>query len=256
MKDASKVVIVMGPKGSGKTTAAEHIVKEHGFTEFAYADSVKNVLSLIFPSIPIDNFYNQMFKEVPITLTGDEAKKARMIVTVKDWMGQFLEENEDFVRYVNVKSPSDKFIKEEIFDYIFENGDFGEPDEIDVTPRALMQKFGTDLVRALKDDIWIMNVIDKMAAAKNRGLSKFIISDARFHNEVGYPVTWAGESNSVVLEINDGTSYTNEHASESGITGVDAISILNKKDKSFFTIIDNVLEFGRWNDNKPIFKNR
>ena len=53
-----------------------------------------------------------------------------------------------------------------------------------VTPRYVMQQFGTDFVRkVLGEDFWIMKMQERMAVAKRRGVRLFIIDDVRLQNE-------------------------------------------------------------------------
>ena len=65
------------------------------------------------------------------------------------------------------------------------------------TPREVAQFFGTDYVRAAKDDYWVQRTVDGLkqpirgidgkvtAAARRRGLCRrILISDTRFPNEV------------------------------------------------------------------------
>ncbi len=55
---------------------------------------------------------------------------------------------------------------------------FGYP----VIPRVVLQKFGTESMRdVFHDDIWVKSLIRRIQMSSNK---KFVISDARFQNEV------------------------------------------------------------------------
>ena len=65
-----KVVALCGKKHVGKSTVARHLVENHGFVEFAYADPLKAILSIAL-DVPIENFTDQNLKEEKIEYWGN-----------------------------------------------------------------------------------------------------------------------------------------------------------------------------------------
>lgn len=66
---------------------------------------------------------------------------------------------------------------------------YGWNGEKDEAGRQLLQRFGTDIVRAMRPDYWVDHIID-LALMLNNEFDTFIIDDCRFPNEV---VSWEGK---------------------------------------------------------------
>lgn len=49
MTNEGKIIGIHGPKGSGKSTAAQHLVHEHGWERIAFADPVKELAYNVAP---------------------------------------------------------------------------------------------------------------------------------------------------------------------------------------------------------------
>lgn len=60
-----RILILSGKSGSGKSTVANHLEANHGFTEIAFADCLKSLVSLLF-NVPVACLYDQEFKEKAI----------------------------------------------------------------------------------------------------------------------------------------------------------------------------------------------
>lgn len=94
-----------------------------------------------------------------------------------------------------------------------------------MTPRQMMQKFGTDMVRCmLGDDFWVKNMDMKIQKETNNNI---VISDVRFRNEA----EWVRQNNGVLIRIVDGkTQHTDTHPSETEQLSIqEDIHIINEK---------------------------
>lgn len=257
------VVILAGPKGCGKTTAANFMEDELGYEREAYADALKALLKRILPSIPYEYFYEQEFKNEPLDLNlfkGEDCEAelmtAKMILHHEKW----------FHKVVNKKAVTDEILRMKLNSYNFESiVSLGvkiweeasllakKDDELilkfieikdsdcEITPRALMQHLGTDIMRACDDEIWIKHLVFKMA---KDGDEKVIIEDARFDNEVELPREILGKLGTSVrfIELETEEGYTSEHASEEGLTCVPDAKVFNDKTTTFFNKLEEALK--------------
>lgn len=67
-----------GPAGSGKDTLASHLVEKHGFTRFAFADSVREVALTLNPYVPTNDKGNVIYvrlKELVDAYGWEDAKR-------------------------------------------------------------------------------------------------------------------------------------------------------------------------------------
>lgn len=109
-----------------------------------------------------------------------------------------------------------------------------------LSPRQMMQKVGTDMVRdMLGNDFWVRHM-DMRAPAGN-----VIISDVRFRNEA----QWVKDRGGVLIRIVDGTPHSDNHSSETEQLAIqEDILVMNNKTngletyhREIETIIKNIL---------------
>lgn len=86
-----------------------------------------------------------------------------------------------------------------------------------VSPREMMQKFGTDYARKMIcDDVWLKRAelfIDNMS--KQKFYHGTVISDVRFENEA----QWIRKQGGYIIHIErPGAPKVNEHSSEAGVS--------------------------------------
>lgn len=107
-----------------------------------------------------------------------------------------------------------------------------------MTPRQIMQKVGTDMVRnVLGENFWIQNI--DMRIKKDQE-EKVVVSDVRFKNEA----EWIKQHHGVLVRIVDDTrhDHTDQHSSEIEQLSIqEDICILNHKNQQFFNEIENIL---------------
>jgi len=164
-----KILALTGAAGSGKDTAAERLVGQHGFQRFAFADHMKDVLAVLFAPLGIekDVFFDRFKKEAVIPSLG-------------------------------------------------------------VSPRHIMQTFGTDWARQMiKDDIWLMIAKAKLQAAS----ANVVITDVRFENEANLVRELGGTVLHVSGRATSAQGQAQSHASEAGVAvGHGDILVDNSRD--------------------------
>lgn len=145
-----KVIGLTGFAKSGKSTAAE-ILRSLGGQEVAFAKHLKDVCSVIF-GVPREHFDDQAFKEVKLSFT--------RVISASDV--------ERILNYFEVPS---RFIPTAIMQHTGKQMD---------TPRYIAQYVGTDILRAIDENVHINMAFKLNSNSSNRLL---VCSDARFDNE-------------------------------------------------------------------------
>lgn len=143
----------------------------------------------------------------------------------KDTIGEYLIEKHGFVRIGFADTL--KQICEIIFGFSEEQlyGNLKEviDDYWKHSPREILQKVGTDLFRNhapkvlenLDENIWIRSVERKIENLKKNGITKFVITDVRFSNELEFISKVNGTSIRVVRDV-ENNEFSN-HESEINI---------------------------------------
>jgi len=144
----SKIIVgISGWKGSGKDTAADYLVKEHGYQRLAFADVLKEMVADQY-GIPVAWCHDNSMKEVGLPdLPVDSADK--------------------FTNMIH------KFMVKEFANIEGKDGLFW-------TPRALCILLGS-VNRSVRTDYWVKRVLDLAMASDG---DKFVISDLRYKSEL------------------------------------------------------------------------
>ena len=151
------VLGLSGKKRAGKSTVAEHLVVQHGFTEISWAHPLKK------------------------------------------YIGEYLMGFTEDQLYGDLKEVVDDFWKD--------------------TPRAFLQKIGTDLFRAMDEEFWVkvgLKHLEKVKAITPEANQKFVFSDCRFPNEVSAIKDIGGFTLRVAREDYHTPDF---HASETALDG-------------------------------------
>jgi len=150
------IISISGKKGSGKDTAAARLIENHGFTRFAFADILKDMLTSVF-KIERKYFDDHELKDKQfdrITVDFSDIDKIRM------WLEERGVEI-DYVMRTNMEN-------------------VGHGRTLD-TPREMMQFIGTDVCRDnISNDLWIDLTIKNMLSSGKRLI---VVTDARYANE-------------------------------------------------------------------------
>jgi hypothetical protein len=141
-----RVLAFTGPKGCGKTTAAEILV-EYSWTLCSFAEPLKKCLKDLF----------QFSDEQLYTLAGKEAVDIR----------------------------------------------YG------VSPRRVMQVFGTEFVRNVVPDLWVILMQENLI----KYTGNITIDDVRFEDEAALVRSFGG----IVVHIVGRGTYSKDHKSEAGV---------------------------------------
>lgn len=165
-----QLVVLVGPKASGKDTVAELLKKQKKISgNVAFALPLKRICSVAF-DLGLTNFSHPILKETQFK------------EPVKPTIRQFRLFKEEMLKYVDPYEPGKFHNLNKIPANIFMGNNFQ-------TPRQLLQYLGTEIIRNYVNPDWHC-----MAAfgAENMRLSKltntlaYAVTDCRFVNEYAY----------------------------------------------------------------------
>ena len=182
-----KVIALSGWKQSGKDTAADYLIKEHGFLRFGFADILKDMVAEQY-NIPRESLDKPELKEQPLFQYPVNPQDDFSCMIAK-----FL-----------VKEFATKFGNGEIGK---QTSQFSEPwQHFDLfwTPRALAILEGS-VKRSVTSQYWVQQVINQINNLKTpsklidgEAKGNFVITDLRYRSEVAQLEEAFGENLQVV----------------------------------------------------------
>ena len=176
-----------GKKQVGKSTAANLLVKSHGFTEISFAAPLKKACAYAF-NIQLENFESQQLKEVPLN---------KPVIVTEEQIVTFL----DFINETYLPLPFKK--KQAALELAGK--------ELR-TPREIMQFMGTELARnKISDDIWVEILKKRVRKLEKK---KYVISDARLPNERAAIQELRGKT---ILIIRKTEGFDDSHSTENSL---------------------------------------
>lgn len=154
----------------------------------------------------------------------------------KDTCADYLVRKYDFRKYAFAEPVKDvcevmfKLEKDQLHDaWLKEQVD----DRWGMTPRQMMQRVGTDMVRSVMGkDFWLRHMDARVHQEK---WDRVVISDVRFANEAD----WVRRNHGVLLRIDDGSRSMDTHLSETEQQQINTDEcIFNTKTSMFFDEVD------------------
>lgn len=185
-----KLIGLTGPAGSGKDTIADYLCAKHGFARYAYADPLRLEVATAF-GISVDILIDRERKEKPTDLLALECC-------------------------------SDPFFVASLNDKHWVNHNFALPR----SPRWIMQQWGTNYRREYDgQDYWIRQAENAIADMDRAGITRIVITDARFEDEADFVRNKRGQ----IWHVHrPDLSAVHAHISERGIAICDEdIEIIN-----------------------------
>lgn len=160
------IIVLCGPKGSGKDTIADILVANHGFQKDLFADQIKRMVKIAFPLFKDEDLYGPSENR-------DNQYEAYPFTGRKCFLCDFdLEEKEELI------APDQHAGTKKTF--VCTNNRCGEVYPEFITPRLALTTLGTQWGRALYVDIWARAGVDRAAQLK----TNVVITDCRFFNEM------------------------------------------------------------------------
>jgi hypothetical protein len=189
-----------GKKRSGKDTSGKFLSEITGSRTYALAYPIKAICS-------------EMFGLTQEDLDG-ETKEMVQTFKIKDWRENILYfSNKHFPEYRSPFSDDelcDLFYKTVLYPCLVSENEKSQTAIVKLSPRKIMQYFGTEFGRKMDGDLWI-----KLAHREFEAWGSLIVTDVRFDNEA----QWIRDNNGVVVKVvNDRiSSNSDSHVSERGV---------------------------------------
>jgi len=190
------IIGICGKAGSGKDTAAAHIVKKYNYKQLSLAHYIKEIAGNVF------GFTEEQ-------LWGSSTSREEDVVINWDWSRKLLEDAGP--EWLGFLQASDKMPQlREAFEYL----------HIHFSPkmsaRVALQYIGTEFGRQqLHKNVWIDATIDKADLLFTQGECRgVVISDVRFLNEVQAIHHASGKTFKLLRNSRQDSSGITGHASE------------------------------------------
>lgn len=103
------------------------------------------------------------------------------------------------------------WIREDIFNLTADG--FGEVDNVPITVRKLLQKFGTEIGRNIDSNLWVNALLNEYTPDYRGELPNWIIPDVRFSNEAQAIIDKGG----ILIRVNKDTGKNDTHISETAL---------------------------------------
>lgn len=226
-----RLIGLTGQKGVGKSMLASYLVDEHGFFGTAFAENLKEAARMIFGLSQRQMYTAEGKKDQLGDVTIDKqglreafclvfgAKSPFRTTPMERWGGR--PAHELFQKF-------QALVRRKI---MHQNPD---------TPRRILQLLGTEVGRAIDDQLWIKSVAETI---KRESPRRVVIEDARFVNEAN----WVRKKDGVIWEIlrpgyyPDGDFHQSEF--EMWVDDLADVSLVNAADpEALFAMTDTLLE--------------
>lgn len=251
------IIGIVGGAGVGKDTAADYLVRAHGFKKLALADELKRFAKVVFDFTDEQLWGPSASRNKPDPRfrnpEGWVYAYWKLALSVRPWArGLFLD------AFVGEKAVYDWFVglREKYGEEM--GGGFGE-----FSPRIALQTLGTECGRTADQNVWVRTMVRNAEAVlggrhylADKGLAGFaapptgiVVSDTRFRNEVDA----VHEAGGLVLRLHRATSVdplslgVKGHASESELLGIpDSVAdyVLHVEDglPAYYAQLDDLVE--------------
>lgn len=171
------VIAFSGWKGSGKDTAAGHMISEHNYTRVAFADTLKKMTAGTY-DLPLNCFFDQNLKEVPLMHYPVEITDRFTEMVVKFLAKEFRTKDGRQVSEITTIDNTTKGVIQS------EQGFVGELVDLFWTPRALLILEGS-VKRSVTSSFWVQETINEINLLNaERSLDRFVITDMRYRSEM------------------------------------------------------------------------
>lgn len=182
------IIGITGKKRSGKDTTGEYLVDVRGFTKLSFAKPLKDVVSKYLGANSVDESDREDIQDFRMWDSGVIAAAKQLGLPQDKLLYKTLEVFEPFSTL-----RTDSFT------------------EYRMTYRQVLQLFGTDVCRALQDDIWVSYTINKILKDTSKN---YVITDTRFDNEAIALKEIGGR----IVQVNRRGFVGDSHKSEKGVS--------------------------------------
>jgi hypothetical protein len=171
------IIVLAGPKGSGKSTVADWLVKERNYKSLSLADKLKDLAKRFFPRLlTMEDLYGPSSARERRFSPADKRLGAVELQAAITWLRLDPDGREALNDLFGDKDPDRQAAHDltRAFD----------PYEASFTsPRTVLQRLGTEWGRKVWNDVWL-DVVRRTVSTDLA--SCYVIPDCRFPNEAQY----------------------------------------------------------------------
>jgi len=192
------IIGLAGKAGSGKSTCAEILRKQTGYTRYSLATPIKEFFRHLF-WWDDEHLFGHLKETVVVT----------PFVSAVDIVSAAKHTGIHYVEHYHLL----KNFRLVFSEYLLEQDNFDDGYihcQYKISPRKALQLFGTEVCRTINENVWL----DCAAAAYAKSGNKLIIDDVRFENEAQFLCEHGFIVNIVGKET---TTECITHASEAGL---------------------------------------
>ena len=173
----NRVIALAGPKGSGKSTVADWLVRERGYKSLSLADKLKSFAKTLFPrTLTMEDLYGPSLARERLLSPADKRRAMVELQGASTWLRM---------------DPDGKALLADLFGthdtekqaLPLLGRTFAHTEEALKSPRTVLQRLGTEWGRAVWDEVWL-DAVRRTIEGDPSG--KYAIPDCRFPNEVQY----------------------------------------------------------------------
>jgi hypothetical protein len=189
------IIALAGPKGSGKSTIADWLIANHGYTQLSLADRLKVIAKNLFPVLTDEDLHGpSSVRERAFSVAERRACSTAVNAALtyirldpegRASMKDLFQAKLDITGFGN---PSPDVIDSRALAAAFSLA-FEPAEEAFKSPRTLLQRLGTEWGRKVWDEVWLDAVRRTVAANPAK---RYVVADCRFPNEADYLKTKLG----------------------------------------------------------------
>lgn len=171
------VIALAGPKGSGKSTVADWLVKERGYKSLSLADKLKDLAKKFFPrTLTMEDLYGPSLVRERLFTPAEKRLAAVEAQAAGAWLRLDPDGREALAQLFGEHDPDRHAVP-------FLTAAFDPAEEAFKSPRTILQRMGTEWGRRVWDEVWLDSVRRTVAADLS---ARYVIPDCRFPNEAQY----------------------------------------------------------------------
>lgn len=173
----NRVIVLAGPKGSGKSTVADWLVRERGYKSLSLADKLKSFAKALFPrTLTMEDLYGPSLSRERLFSPAEKRRAMVELQTAATWLRLDPEGKTALAALLGDHDPEKRAIP-------LLNRTFAQTEDAVRSPRTVLQRLGTEWGRAIWDEVWL-DAVRRTIEVDPSG--KYAIPDCRFPNEVQY----------------------------------------------------------------------
>lgn len=171
------VIALAGPKGSGKSTVADWLVRERGYKSLSLAEPLKRLAKQFFPNtLTMEDLYGPSHRRERLLTPVEKRRAVVELQAAVTWLRLDPDGRAAMTELFGGHDPD-----RNVAPYLTRA--FDPAEEGFKSPRTILQRLGTEWGRQVWDEVWLEAVRRTVSANLS---ARYVIPDCRFPNEAQY----------------------------------------------------------------------